>query len=282
MSHPPVTLADTQARELHATANGSRYRISLWIPPGEPPTGGWPVIYVLDANALFATFVEALQRGSYRPQATGIETAAVVGVAHAEDSLYVPERRYRDYTFGPSRLATASQSGGGEAFLSFIVDELMPGLHEELALNGSRRVLFGHSLAGYFVLHALMARPGAFRTYAAISPSIWWDETGLRERMPAVAGYAARAFIAVGEWESEGAPWQRHEPGHARMMQRRRERRMVDKAQTMAQDLGKLLGENRVTFHNFPNEDHASVLMVAIQRTLRFVMDDDGPSDQSG
>ncbi|MBZ9557446.1 MULTISPECIES: alpha/beta hydrolase-fold protein [unclassified Modicisalibacter] len=280
MSHPPVTLANTQVWERRAAANGIRYRVSLWVPPGEPPAGGWPVIYVLDANALFATFVEALRRGSYRPQATGIETAAVVGIAHAGRALYVPERRYRDYTFGPSALAPASRTvGGGEAFLAFLVDELIPELHEAWALNGSRRMLFGHSLAGYFTLHALMARPEAFRTYAAISPSIWWDEAGLRARMPGMAGHAARVFMAVGEWEGEGAPGERREPGHSRTLQRRRERRMVERAQTLARDLETLLGEQRVAFRNFPEEDHASVLMVAIPRTLRFVMAADGVDD---
>ncbi|WP_277810081.1 alpha/beta hydrolase [Chromohalobacter canadensis] len=264
--------ADTQTRIVRAMANETPYRISLWMPPGQPPEAGWPVIYVLDANALFATFVEAILRGSRRPDATGIGAAAVVGIAHEGDELFATERRYRDYTFGPSTLVPASQAGGGEAFLTFIVDQLAPGLREEFALDGARQVLFGHSLAGYFVLYALMARPGAFRTFAAISPSIWWDEAGLHERMAALRGHAARVFVAVGEWEGEAAPWQRLAPGYEQLMQRRRERRMIPRAQSMARALSGVLGEERVRFHNFPEEDHASVLMIAIQRTLRFAL----------
>ncbi|MHB0774553.1 alpha/beta hydrolase [Halomonas sp. WWR20] len=268
----PVRLANTQTRTLYAEANGASYQISLWIPPGQPPADGWPVIYVLDANALFATFVEAIQRGSRRPDATGIGAAAVVGIAHADGDLYATESRYRDYTFGPSTMIAKTRVGGGEAFLSFIVDQLAIGLREEFVLNASRQILFGHSLAGYFVLHALMSRPGAFQTHAAISPSIWWDEASLCARVAALSGHEARVFVAVGEWEGEAAPWQRLAPGYEQLMQRRRERQMIPKAQAMARELSGVLGEEQVTFHNFPEEDHASVLMIAIQRALRFAL----------
>lgn len=272
MSDQPVMLENTQVRTLRAEANGASYHVSLWIPPGQPPVNGWPVIYILDANALFATFVEAIRRGNRRPDATGIGAAAVVGIAHADEDIYATESRYLDYTFGPSSMNSKARVGGGEAFLSFIVDQLAAGLREEFALNASRQILFGHSLAGYFVLHALMSRPGAFQSYAAISPSIWWDEAGLRARMAALPGQDARVLVAVGEWEGEAAPWQRLAPGYEQLMQRRRERQMIPRARAMARDLSNILGEHRVAFHNFPEEDHASVLMIAVQRTLRFAL----------
>lgn len=272
---PAVALPGSQQRRLRAASNGADYRISVWVPPGPPPPGGFPVIYVLDANALFGTFVEAIRRSSRRPDATGIHAAAVVGIAHDGEDLFAEALRRRDYTTGPQARATATAAAGSEggapAFLSFIVDELGPALRRELALDVARQTLFGHSLAGYFTLEALAARPRAFRTWAAVSPSIWWDAAGLRTRLaaalPGLDGM--QVFMAVGEWEGEIPPWQRQAPGYAQLQARRAQRQMVGSAQALAAEVGAWVGQEQLTFRLFPEEDHASVVMIAAQRVLR-------------
>ncbi|WP_326533208.1 alpha/beta hydrolase [Pseudorhodoferax sp.] len=267
VSHwPPVELPGTQVRQLRG------YRISVWLPPGPPPPGGFPSLYVLDANALFGTFVEAVRRSSRRPDATGIGPLAIVGIAHDGDALFAEPQRRRDFTLGPpAEESVAGAVGGAPDFLAFLADELAPALRSELPLDAARQTLFGHSLAGYFVLEALAARPDAFCTWAAISPSIWWDAAGLRARLAAtLPGHGARVFIGVGEWEGEVPPWQRAQPGHDRLVARRAQRRMVEHAQALAAQLGAWLAPDRLAFRLFPEEDHASVVMVAAQRVLRF------------
>jgi predicted alpha/beta superfamily hydrolase len=270
------------------SAGGLEYRVTVWLPPGEPPEGGFPAIYVLDANALFGTFVEALRRSSRRFDATGIHPAAVIGIAHDDALIAENDLRQRDFTAGPPADGVARPAfkagsvGGAPAFLAFLADELAPQLRRELPLAAARQALFGHSLAGHFVLRALAARPDAFRTWAAISPSIWWDEAGLRAALAAalkpgdaVAPQASqnggpRVFMAVGEWEDAVPPWQRSHPGHEQLVARRAERRMVASAQSLSADLSAWLGPERVVFRLFPEEDHASILMIAVQRVLRF------------
>lgn len=281
---PPLVWPGTQARRLRA-ASGVDYRITVWLPPGEPPPGGFPAIYVLDANALFGTFVEALRRSTRRPDATGIHPAAVIGIAHDEALFAGNGLRQRDFTAGPPAgeaglpASKAGGLGGALAFLAFIADELAPQLRRELPLAAARQTLFGHSLAGHFVLQALAARPDAFRTWAAISPSIWWDEAGLHAALAATLGKGdatarqgggPHVFMAVGEWEDAVPPWQRQHPGYEQLVARRAQRRMVASARELAGDLAAWLGPERVVFRVFPEEDHASILMVAVQRALRF------------
>lgn len=275
---PPLTWPGTQVRRLRA-ASGVQYRVSIWLPPGTPPPGGFPAFYVLDANALFGTFVEALRRSSRRPDATGIHPAAVIGIAHDGDELFMEADRRRDFTMGlPAHEVVADAVGGAPAFLAFILDELAPQLRRELPLDGARQTLFGHSLAGHFVLQALAARPGAFRTWAAISPSIWWDEAGLRAALTAALGPLARAavadaprvFMAAGEWEDAVPPWQRRHPGYEQLVARRAQRHMVASARALADELTAWLGSGRVVFRLFPEEEHASIVMIAVQRVLRF------------
>lgn len=252
----PVTLPGAELRRVQARSNGATYRVSLWLPPGDAPPGGFAAIYVLDGNALFATFVEAVRRSSRRPDATGVQPMAVVGIAPDDDALFAEPLRQRDFT-------------GGPAFLGFLADELAPALRRELPLDAARQTLFGHSLAGYCVLEALAARPDAFATWAAISPSIWWDEAGLRTRLAALPA-GPRLFMAAGEWEDAVPPWQRSQPGYEQLVARRAQRRMVGAAQAVADALVPRLGAQHCVFRIFPEEDHASVVMVAAQRVLRF------------
>ena len=97
-----VELPGARTRRWPARANGQAYRISVWVPPGTPPPGGFPTICVLDANALFGTFVELVRRSSRRPDATGIVPTAVVGIAHDGDDLFAEALRRRDFTAGPA------------------------------------------------------------------------------------------------------------------------------------------------------------------------------------
>ena len=276
---PAVALPGTQARRVRAAANGQDYRVSVWLPPGAPPPGGFPALYVLDANALFGTFVEGVRRSSRRPDATGVVPMAVVGIAQDDEApgeaLYPEALRRRDFTAGPPADEPApalGTVGGAPAFLAFLVDELMPALRAELPLDATGQALFGHSLAGHFVLQALAARPTAFRAWAAISPSIWWDEAGLRTNLAHALPHASRPrlFMAVGEYEGEVPPWQRRQPGYEELVARRGKRQMVRSAEALAAELGPRFGEGEFLFRVFPEEDHASILMIAAQRALRF------------
>lgn len=270
-------MQDCLTRDYIAQQSGAAYQVSIWTPAGEPPAGGWPVVYVLDAKAMFGTFVEAIQRSGRRPDATGIGMAAVVGIAHGGERLFATEHRYRDYTFEPSSLIESDEAGGGAAFLSFIVDQLAPELATEFGFNRERQSLFGHSLAGYFVLNALAIRPHAFCHYAAISPSVWWQPAALTERLTALTqddtAQIRGLLIAVGEWEGQPAPWLKGAigaEGLAVLMQRRAERQMIAHASATADTLHPVLGE-RLTYRCFPEEDHSSIVMIAIQRTLRLI-----------
>lgn len=267
-------MEQSHIREYTARQSGTQYQISIWMPPGQPPEGGWPVVYVLDANAMVHTFVEAIQRSGRRPEATGIGMVAVVGIAHKGEQLFATQQRYRDYTFERSPMVDATGAGGGGQFLNFIVEQLAPELAAEFGFNAKRHSLFGHSLAGYFVLNALALRPQEFCYYAAISPSIWWQPETLAARLHTLesscVAHLTGLFIAVGEWEGEPAPWLIGTAGLSTLMARRAERQMIMNAQQLATRLQPLLGK-RLHYRCFPEEDHASIVMIAIQRSLRLM-----------
>ena len=270
-----LTLANAQSRRVRSGVNGALYEIRVWCPPAAADTRSLPVIYVLDGQDFFCTFVEAIARASRRPDATAVHPAIVVGIARAD--VQGLDRgstggRHEDYTAGPPAEEPVGDRrvGGAEAFLSFLETELIPSIERELPADRTRRVLFGHSLAGYFALHVLATRPHAFTTYVSVSPSIWWDEASLRPGAARLESPAPRALIAVGEWEGELPPWQRGSAAAEGIAARRERRGMIDRARRFSADLGRWIGPENVAFHLFPDEDHASVVLVAIARALRF------------
>jgi len=264
-SQAPFALSNTHSRV--EQANGGSYRISIAVPTGPAPAEGFPVLYLLDAGATFATVVETHRRLARRPDATGVGPACIVGIGHESRSLYDPDLRQKDF------LAT-----GAESFLDYL-SVLHRRLEGALSLDPSRRVLAGHSLAGLFTLWTLVHRPQAFSAYVSLSPSLWSNPelqaqaTGLAHGAGNdPAGNRPSVFIGVGGWEEVLPPWMAGQPGSEEIQARRAQRRMASNAEAFARTLQTLNGGPETAFQLFPDEDHASVFAAGISRAMRHVL----------
>ncbi|MCW4460690.1 alpha/beta hydrolase-fold protein [Sphingomonas sp. BT-65] len=172
---PGYTMPQTAAFDMKA-ANGQIYRIFVSFPKAAPPEGGYPVLYVLDGNALFASFAETRRMMEWSPG----DKAIVVGVGYPTDEAY-DVRRIDDFTGAPTTSGAYAKfarekSGGWDRFLDFLTGELRTEIGRRYKTNPDRQSLFGHSLGGLFALHTLYTRPGAFHAIIAASPSIFWHE----------------------------------------------------------------------------------------------------------
>jgi predicted alpha/beta superfamily hydrolase len=268
---PPVTLPGTEEHVLHSPAG--EYRLWLSIPAAPPPPGGFPLLVLLDANASFATLVEIARQGAVRAGATGIGAAVVAGIAYPGDAPYYRARRGLDYTPGPPAAETVPYATGGrDAFLRFLRGPVMTRIAARAPVDAARRVLIGHSLAGFFALDVLAHDPGAFSDYVAISPSVWWNKARLEAGLSRLSlpARVPRVALGVGEWEQGLTPWEAASPDAARTAERRGRRAMVDGARDMAGRIAAAGAETR--FWCFPEENHGSVMPVALGRALRFVL----------
>jgi len=239
------------------------YRIDLLVPDGPAPADGWPSVWLLDGAGCFGTCAEAMRRMSRRSDATGVVPQVIVGLSAANGDR---AGRQHDYTTPRSERAEA---GGAEPFLRFMLEQAQPEVARRVRLDGARRTLWGHSLAGYFALWVLAHAPDAFRTYAAISPSVWWDRPLLEDRLATVQPADRRVLVCIGEWEDALPPWQSKAPNAAEALARRQTRQMVAGARDIAGLLARTLGQERVQFRLLPEEDHASILSAAMPRMLR-------------
>lgn len=275
----PFSLPRSEVRSIH-TSQGE-YRLMVAWPAEPPPAAGFPVVYLLDANAVFGSMVEGIRIRARRADATGVVPAIVVGIDYPLDEPRPAARRIYDCTpsvdaspNAPGREGLAPEAAGGaEHFLAMLVNDVLPLIAGSFPVDAARQVLAGHSLTGLFVLQALLKAPRSFEAYVAISPSIWWDRDRLLELATHGEALAsARLFIGVGEYEQSLAPWQRPRVGESTdaIAARRRDRRMEDDAREVATALSAVAAD--VVFERLADADHASAWGVGIQRCLRFCL----------
>jgi len=185
---PGYTMPSTQAFDL-ASDKGEIYRIFVSYPATPAPPEGFPVLYVLDGNAMFAGFAETRRIQEFYDVGKSI----VVGVGYPGDQAY-DTRRLNDYTGGPppkpwSDKLGQARSGGWDIFLDFLTGKLRSEIGTRFKIDRDRQALFGHSLGGLFAVHTLYSRPGAFHAIIAASPSLFWQD---KEMLAAERDFAAR------------------------------------------------------------------------------------------
>lgn len=163
--------------------HGGRSRMRIGIPRTRPPRRGFPALWMLDGNRALAQFDHAWLQGL----AAAPTPRVLVFVAPDNDLLVDLPRRAHDCTFQTAdhRFLAAPKAppgpvgGGADALLEVLTGQAMPALARRVPLDRERHALWGHSLAGLFVLHALYSGRGPFTEYAAASPSLWWSQGAL-------------------------------------------------------------------------------------------------------
>lgn len=191
-------------------AVGPGYRLFIAVPKGDAPAAGWPVVYMLDGNAVFDFLTP-----DDLAQARGL---VVIGVGYDTERQFARELRTLDFTapdgpgdgLRPDHVHEGRMAGGAAIFHDRLTGPLRDAAEAGLPIDPTRRTLWGHSFGGLFTLYALLARPAAFARHAAISPSIWWDEDLIRRVVAQAEPARLPLLVALGDREkrsgSDGPP----------------------------------------------------------------------------
>jgi uncharacterized protein len=213
----------TMIERFEIDSEHTQQALSITVAPGEP---GSPVLYVLDPSFLFgaAVGIAALLRAGSRLTGSRFPHLTTVGIGYpTDDPVEVFKRRASDLT--PTDGAANREVdlpplhfGGGELFLSALVDEIVPTVEARYHVDHRRRALAGFSFSGLFGLYCLFHRPHTFHGYLLGSPSLWWDQrVAFTWETTWAAGHddlAARLFLSAGaneqlvgdSWKNERFP----------------------------------------------------------------------------
>lgn len=152
----------------------------------------YPVVYLLDGDEnSFAEVAVLLKQMGGGSGNTGFPATILVGIPNTD--------RNRDLT--PTKdehtptldSYSASRTGGGENFISFMEKELMPHLDSSYP-TAPYRVLIGHSFGGLMAMHILINHTQLFNAYLASDPSMFWGNQLLLKQ----AGQALRQNRFIG------------------------------------------------------------------------------------
>lgn len=269
----PYVMPRSEVRRMRSDGGGE-YLIYIAWPQEPPPPGGYPILYLLDGTESFAIAAEFENRlGSY----SGLAPGVVVGVGYPDAS-----RRELDYTpavpDGTKMLRPMGPNGGGDAFLDFLANKIIPEVEAGHKVDPGRRTLAGYSLGGLFTLQALFKRPDLFRTYVASSPSIWYGEKQVLKSLPGLADRLSgaqprrRLFLSAGQYEQSPPPGKEQDPAWLKIAELSIAARMVDNARDLAGQLGS--APLQVEFRVVPGETHATGDWPALRDALHHAFAD--------
>lgn len=201
----------------------------------------YPVLYVLDGDA---SFFFSLAIANFLSNNGRIPKTIVIGIPNIN--------RMRDFT--PSVNEQTPHSGGGDKFLEFLEDELIPYIDQHYRTHPFR-TLYGHSLCGMFSIYTLFTKPNMFKAHIAVSPYLIYDdeyvikqvESGLKEQQ----FFDNYLFITVG-----------NEPAYFNSL---------DKMSKLLKNNTKQL---QWIYYKKENEDHGSVPLKSLYDGLIFIYSD--------
>jgi predicted alpha/beta superfamily hydrolase len=276
--------------EFTSSISNRDYRLFVSVPPGDAPVAGWPVVYLMDGNLHFGITVDTLRIQACWPET---QNAVVVGIGYPTDSLQTA-LALRNFDLTPPHDSSLAEDhwmramgslddfGGQSAYLRMIEEEVKPLVAKHWPINAADQTLIGHSLGGLTCLTSMFTAPANFQHYAAISPSIWFNN---RSVLSYVEGFEAtmktgdakvRLFLSTGEYE-EVSPMRPRYPAkglpvpESTVQAMWNECAMVTLPSQLTERLKPLCGPNfDMKFVIHREEDHRSVVPAGIAGGIYF------------
>ncbi|AWW74516.1 iroE protein [Erythrobacter sp. KY5] len=169
----PISLGEAHV----VTTHDSERRINVLLPLDyEESDNAYPLVFVLDGGEAQDIYL-----------AHGIHTwnqlwgrsqpAIIIGVETVDR-----QRELLPPSASPQERERYPTAGEADAFRQWLIDDVMPMVRARYRENGTA-ILVGESAAGHFVAETWMTRPEAFDAYAALSPSLQWDNQSLSRKL---------------------------------------------------------------------------------------------------
>ncbi|VGG30877.1 hydrolase [Klebsiella pneumoniae] len=240
------------------SADGERhYRVWTAVPDKAPPAAGYPVLYMLDGNAVMDklddAFLQQLFAGS--PPvivAIGYQTALPFDTA-ARAWDYTPPLKTHEPRAGKPALPPR-KTGGNDAFRQLLTETMVPQTEANLKIDPHQRAIWGHSYGGLFVLDA-WRKASPFGIYYSASPSLG---QALQSPLQASQSLDAVRFRGKSLYLLEGDGKARGEPsGHEASLEvlRQTQQQLASKGLTVA-------------FWRYPGLTHGQMFAVSLRSAL--------------
>lgn len=222
----------------------------------------YPVLYLLDGESYFQPTSGVVQYMSSGPGGNCQIPEMIVVAIPNTNRTHDLTPTHTTIGIDGKEAAFLESSGGADAFLTFIREELFPEIEGKFHTLPSR-ILVGHSFGGLLSLYTLLHQPEMFQSYIAIDPSLWWDHQLLpreaKDKIRTLRKRSLNVYIS-----SANTPAILTDNPHRMRKAIRKFVKTLDAART---------DRFRVGFQFFDSEDHASVGLVSLYQGLLYIFE---------
>ena len=187
---------DSHYLQVESEALGRGFHLFVMLPDGyqQHSEKSYPTVYVLDGGALYPLLVAYSRYLNFGQE---IPDAIIVGIAYGSDSYEGGNYRSTDYTADTDE---REYWGGADTFQDFLKDELIPTVEDNYRSRPDRRIVFGQSLGGQFVLYTALTEPTLFWGHIASNPALHRNLPFFLQRHwgDSSPGELSRLFVASG------------------------------------------------------------------------------------
>lgn len=244
--------------------NGQVYNLIVTLPLGYQAGKEYKILYYLDA-----WWLEKLVTGCYRllslsnkTKSNNLEDVILVGISSVGDERAWNLQRNMDFT--PSKFnlklefnlgevpLDETTTGGAEEFLQFFRQDIISYIESEYKVDSASRGIMGHSLGGLLGFYSYLNHSDLFSNYILLAPSVWWNDSELfQDKASMISKRESHMFAAMGTAEIK--------------MMKEPMGNLVEELES--EENGKL----RITYRQYENEDHHSVLPQAIYDGIELI-----------
>lgn len=212
METQPVRMHRTETFRMKSEIVGDEFQIFVQLPFSYSQTEQtYPTLYATDGDDSFTLISSLLHMALLEGS---LPEMILVAIGYGTDLLDPANRR--DFDLPTTKSAwpkmpgmegePPTAGGGGENFLRFIREELIPHIEKTYRADPSNRAYSGVSFGGIFGAFALFTHPETFSKYILSSPALWWDErvtfTYEEQYAKAHTDLSARVFLSIGTEEA--------------------------------------------------------------------------------
>lgn len=162
------------------------YKVWTGVPDKTPPPSGFPILYLLDGNAVMDRLSEPLLK-----KLSEDNPPVIVAVGYQTVEPFELNARSFDYTppitenDKKCQQPRGRECGGSIIFRHLLEETIVPVVEQGLKLDKHKRGIWGHSLGGIYVLNAYLSS-SLFTVFYSTSPTLNSEYVGLLNNLGAV------------------------------------------------------------------------------------------------
>lgn len=191
----------TEIKQIFSKEVNDTFLVYVRLPKfySENPNKRYPVLYLLDGDISFNMATSIIR---YLQFEKSVPDLIIIAPAYGT-LLSDKETNYRERDYTISKVEKFQNSGGGENYLSFLKNELIP-IVDSYYRTSKKRILNGYSLGGLFTLNTLLNKPELFTDYIAGSPYLNNDFDSINAKIQSLfLNDEKKLFLSVGELEEK-------------------------------------------------------------------------------